>query len=281
MWYYNTMKRYECHCHIGLNILNVSRPEEELRSRLLEYRSAGVRFCRDGGDSLLLSLRAKELAGEYGIRFCSPGAALYFDGGYGKKLGLPFCTSDGFKAQVVMLKRRGADFIKLIATGIMDFSRYGAITSKPISAGLIHELVDICHSLDMPVMAHSNGADTIRALVAAGADSIEHGYYMDRDMIEPLARGKTVWTPTLAPVFCLIGKGKYDDSVLRKILAEQSALIKAAYEAGVPIASGSDSGAAFVTPEEGILTECRLLKEAGADPARGNAMIERVFAGKR
>ena len=44
-----------------------------VRARLSDYQARGVCLLRDGGDAWGVSLRARELAGEYGI--CPPGAA--------------------------------------------------------------------------------------------------------------------------------------------------------------------------------------------------------------
>lgn len=44
-----------------------------IRERLADYQRRGITFLRDGGDAWGVCLRAKALAGEYGIDYRGPG----------------------------------------------------------------------------------------------------------------------------------------------------------------------------------------------------------------
>ena len=66
----------ECHAHILMNGYNYKEAvelhrdhvdEKTIRKWFLDYQKSGVTFIRDGGDALGVSVRAKEIAGEYGI----------------------------------------------------------------------------------------------------------------------------------------------------------------------------------------------------------------------
>ena len=48
-----------------------------VRARLSDYQARGVCLLRDGGDAWGVSLRARELAGEYGIDYRSPAFPIY------------------------------------------------------------------------------------------------------------------------------------------------------------------------------------------------------------
>ena len=48
-----------------------------VRARLSDYQARGVCLLRDGGDAWDVSLRARELAGEYGIDYRSPAFPIY------------------------------------------------------------------------------------------------------------------------------------------------------------------------------------------------------------
>ena len=63
-----------------------------VRARLSDYQARGVCLLRDGGDAWGVSLRARELAGEYGIDYRSPAFPIYRRGHYGAFIGRGFDT---------------------------------------------------------------------------------------------------------------------------------------------------------------------------------------------
>ena len=65
-----------------------------VRARLSDYQARGVCLLRDGGDAWGVSLRARELAGEYGIDYRSPAFPIYRRGHYGAFIGRGFETLD-------------------------------------------------------------------------------------------------------------------------------------------------------------------------------------------
>jgi imidazolonepropionase-like amidohydrolase len=111
----------------------------------------------------------------------------------------------------------------------------------------------------------------------AGVDSVEHGYWPDRETADMLLQTGAVWTPTRAAVENLINTGKYRRGVLESVLDAQAQCLKYAYERGALIASGSDGGAQAVAQGDGALDEYRMLASLGIDPARGNERVAEVF----
>jgi imidazolonepropionase-like amidohydrolase len=73
---------------------------------------------------------------------------------------------------------RGADWIKLMATGGGTTS-----TSHPTHAGFTAEelqvAVDEAHTMGKPVAVHAHGGIGLRRAVEAGVDTVEHGFYLD------------------------------------------------------------------------------------------------------
>jgi len=126
-------------------------------------------------------------------------------------------------------------------------------------------------------MIHANGADNIKRAAEAGADSIEHGFFMDSDALRILAHTGAIWVPTCTTVLNLVGSGRYDDDVLRKILDGHRAALRAASDIGVPVACGSDAGAVGVPQGAGTIDELEFIKSLGIDPEAGNRKIEEVF----
>ena len=61
---------------------------------------------------------------------------------------------------------------------------FGELSTPPLDAAEIKELVNIAHGEGFAVMAHASGTERVRMAALAGADTIEHGYYMDEESIK-------------------------------------------------------------------------------------------------
>ena len=256
--------------------------DDLIRERLSSYARAGICFLRDGGDAFGVCRRAKELAPEYGIEYRMPCFPICLKGRYGEFIGRSFETMAEYRAMVGEVVRCGGDFIKIMISGIMDFDRYGIITSEPLTPAQIREMISIAHDEGFAVMAHANGARTIRAAIEAGVDSIEHGAYMDDEAVRALAESDAVWVPTLVTVGNLIGNGRYPDEVLDRILEGQLRNVAECVRLGGSIALGSDAGAYRVPHKQGAIDELALLRRALGENAEallrdGEGRIRRRF----
>ena len=60
-----------------------------------------------------------------------------------------------FHKRVLEAKQAGADFIKIMTTGILDFNEHGAITGTPLDGSEVKEMVHIAHEEGMAVMSHT------------------------------------------------------------------------------------------------------------------------------
>ena len=109
-----------------------------------------------------------------------------------------------YAALVNEARREGGDFIKIMTTGIMDFDTDGSITGTALPFEEVREMVHIAHEEGFCVMSHTNGARAVKEAAAAGADSIEHGNYVDEEAIEIMAELGTVWVPTITVVYTYI-----------------------------------------------------------------------------
>lgn len=286
-----SLRRCECHGHIFMDGLDYKTARAlhrngpnigAIRAHLAAYQTRGIDYFRDGGDALGVSLRARELAGEYGIRFVTPGFAIHRSGRYGGIVGRAYATLGEYRALVAQAKALGADFIKVMFSGILEFSEYGTLSCPPLPASEMQELVKIAHGEGLAVMAHVNGAEAVRAALEAGTDSIEHGYYMDGACLTLLAEMRTVWVPTLTAVAPFASRPGCRREVVERVLREQMDALKKANQMGALIASGSDAGAVCVPHGEGLERELAFLEQAlgtGAAEAvdRGNQEILRRF----
>lgn len=261
---------YECHCHIALDGDNFKiaaerhrqKPDLELiRENLEKYRKAGASYIRDGGDKWGVSTLAAKIAEEYGIEYATPCFPIYKKGNYGGFIGKSYENLSDFRILVKEIKDNGGDFIKIMASGIMDFSCFGVLTGWELDCKEMSEMVNIAHGEGMPVMVHVNGESGVKACVEAGADSIEHGNYMDEDAVKCIADSGCLWVPTTAATFGLCGKGLFPEDMLMKILDMQKRNISLGASLGAAIATGSDGGAKCVLHGDGIIGEIEFLKK--------------------
>lgn len=264
----------ECHAHVIMDGINYKKavkrheqgPDEVIVRKCLEtYQRAGVTFVRDGGDALGVSHLAKRLAPEYGIDYRTPVFAIHKNGHYGGIVGRGFDDLKEYHALVKEAGRQGADFIKIMTTGLLDFNNHGMVTGMPLEKEEVREMVHIAHEEGFAVMSHTNGVYGAQAAIEAGVDSLEHGNYMDDETIAMLADSHTVWVPTLVTVRNLMGCGRYDDTVLQPIIESGETSLRRAFHKKARVALGSDAGAYRVMHGTGIRDEYRAFLEILGD----------------
>ena len=247
----------ECHGHIILSGANFRECIDEhkdgvkkdiIRKRLEEYHTNGVTFFRDGGDNMGASAYAATVAQEYGIDYRTPIFAIHKSGCYGKFLGRGYNNLSEFKSLVLSVHHQHGDFIKIMASGILDFNEYGVVSKGAPSIEELEYIVSFCHDIGYSVMAHCSGRENVANAAAAGCDSIEHGFYIDNETLYMLKQKHIIWVPTVAPVANLIGSGKFPDHILMQIVNGHYSSINAAKKIGCIIAPGSDAGSGMVYP---------------------------------
>ena len=189
-----------------------------IRTTLERYRALGYGYLRDGGDRWGVGKTARELAGEYGICYRTPLAPLCKKGHYGAFIGENYENMAQYAALVRKFRADGADFIKIMISGLMDFDRFGVLTEEPLLPEEIRELIHIAHEEGFSVMAHCNGARTAQAAAEAGVDSVEHGAYLDGEALAAMKERDVVWVPTVSTVGNLRGKGRFDEKAVAAIL---------------------------------------------------------------
>ncbi|MCL1835550.1 MAG: amidohydrolase family protein [Oscillospiraceae bacterium] len=277
---------YECHGHIMLDGIAYKGAAERhehgvdeafVRNNLKTCADAGITYYRDGGDKHMASVYARRIAAEYGIDYRTPAFIIHKRGHYGQMFGRAFDTIREYIELVREAARLGADFVKITASGLLKFAAGGVVDGPFSTEAELRQMVDAAHGEGFAVMVHANGPESIKRAAEAGADSIEHGYYMDKAALRIMAQTGAVWVPTAATAAGLIGSGKYDDGMLERILEGHKAALLDAVEAGVPVACGSDAGAACVPQGAGTLLELRILEELGIDPVHGNESIRERF----
>lgn len=260
----------ECHAHVIMDGINYKEAVRIHKNGVVDaaicqcfqkYQNAGILFFRDGGDSYGVSKRAKELALKYGIEYLTPIFAIHKEGHYGGIVGRSFSNLKEYKKLVQEVKQSGGDFIKIMISGLIDFTQFGILTETGLEAETIKEMISIAHDEGMAVMAHCNGAKTMLAAAEAGVDSIEHGAYSDQEALEAMVQHRVVWTPTVSPIGNLTGGGRFCDEITEKIKESHLGQIRKFVQMGGNVALGSDAGAWRVSHVTGLGTELKYLTE--------------------
>jgi len=161
------------------------------------------------------------------------------------------------------------DEIKLILTGIIDFDA-GAVTDEPqFDAAAARVAVDAAHGAGRKLLAHCSGAKGLAVAVEAGVDSIEHGFFMSRDILARMRDRELAWTPTFCPVHfqwaqpSAVGWSANTVGNLRRILDSHAEHLRVAHELGVTLLVGTDAGSMGVEHGRAVTDEIERFVEAG------------------
>lgn len=275
--------RYDCHMHMVLDgedwKASIHRHdggirEDWIRGVLRTYQQLGFVYLRDGGDRWGIGAKARSLAAEYGITYRTPLANLCKAGHYGAFIGEKYENTRHFAELVRKHREDGADFIKIMISGLMDFDRFGVLSEQGLPPEEIRELIHIAHEEGFSVMVHANGARTVEAAAEAGVDSVEHGAYLNADALWAMRDNGTVWVPTLSTIGNLRGKGRFSETAVERILESALVNVRAFADMGGLLAPGTDAGA-WAVPH-GSLAEYALLEAALGD--RAAALLDRGIA---
>jgi imidazolonepropionase-like amidohydrolase len=215
---------------------------------------AGLTTIRDVGsfeDEAITLRTAIDLGLSGGPRIVSCGRIISATAPGGRIFGSMYEQADGpwaMRRAVRRQLRRGADFIKVMATGARS-----VVDEDPEPAQLTAEelaaVVDEAHRMGVRVAAHAEGLDGVRLAVEAGVDTIEHGLSLHREpaLLDVMAEHGIVLVPTLSTFHDLAVRfaDEFAPTLVeqaRRQLDEAERSVVAAAHAGVTLAMGYDSG---------------------------------------
>ena len=144
--------------------------------------------------------------------------------------------------------KEGSDLIKITASGgVLSVAKSGEnpqFTEEEIKA-----IVETAHDYGYKVAAHCHGTEAMKRAVKAGVNSIEHGTYMDEEVMQLMKQRGTYYVPTITAGRSVADSAKipgyYPALVTPKALAigpKIQGTFAKAYKAGVKIAFGTDAG---------------------------------------
>ncbi len=226
--------------------------------------SAGFTTVRDlGGSGVNVSLREaikngfidgpriytceKSLATTGGHADPTNGVRDNLKGDPGPKEGVINSPEEAAKA-VRQRYKNGADCIKITSTGgVLSVASDGSgpqFTTDEVAA-----VVKAANDYGFVTAAHAHGAEGMKRAVLGGIHSIEHGTFMDEEIMNLMKEKGTYYVPTIAAGKFVAEKAKipgfYPAIIVPKALKVGPQIQKtfeAAYKAGVKIAFGTDSG---------------------------------------
>src|ERR1700733_12625978 len=172
------------------------------------------------------------------------------------------------RKRVREIVRAGANVIKVCTSGGVlsprDNPRHAHFRPDELAA-----LMAEATAAGLPVMAHAQATDGIKAAVRAGVRSIEHGIYLDDEAIGMMLEAGTWLVPTLVAPVSVVEAARNGAQLPDGVLAKAEAVIEAhnasfaAAAAGVKVAMGTDSG---VGPHGSNLRELALMAAGGMTP---------------
>jgi imidazolonepropionase-like amidohydrolase len=233
----------DAHCHIGIAPGGAPvATVDEARSLAITDRDAGVLAIRDAGSPYPYP----ELDDDPDVpRLARAGQHVAPVKRYLRDIGVEVAAAD-VPATVAAQARAGNGWVKLVG----DWIDRGAGDLAPAwDAATMRAAVETAHAAGVRAAVHTFGEEAVRILVEAGIDSVEHGCGLSVDLIDEMARRGTALVPTMMNVAMLgevadLAQAKfpvYADH-MRALRDGFPAVVRAAYEAGVPIYVGSDAG---------------------------------------
>ncbi len=227
------------------------------------YVKCGIFSVNDMGHHSGSGLAARSLlSGKIEVR--SAGFAIYKAGGYGNFLGKGVSGKAGIKEVLGEIADAGADFIKVINSGVVGFTGMQLVTMGGFTLEELKAISAAAKERKLKMVCHANSDRAIRDAVVAGAASIEHGFFVSKETLKMMAGSEVSWTPT---VFALL---RIADSLpnsqrlyIEEVIEGHLLSIRHACYEGVKLRVGTDSGSKGVDHGSSYFEELRFLKKAG------------------
>ena len=233
---------------------------------------AGITTARDMGGTGVAEIAIRDaikMGMIQGPRLLVSGQQICMTGGQGWQFGREADGPDEVRKAAREQIKAGCDIVKLMATGgiMTPGVEPGAVqlTVMELQAG-----VEEAHRANRKCASHAQGTEGILNSLAAGVDSIEHGFFLNEACIERMRVDKIPLVPTLGPGDMIekaadFGVPEFIIEKSRKVRGPHIESLAMAKQAGILIGMGADCGTPLL-PHGSNLIELVSLVQNGFTP---------------
>lgn len=228
-----------------------SAAKTQLYSGVTTIRTVG------GVESYDTKLRDEIAAGKRdGARIYAANMAVSVPGGHmAGSLAYAAESAEEARNDVTKIAADKPDLIKLMVTGgVLDAKKRGEPGELKMPPEYVAAACEEAHRLGLPVAAHTESAEGVKAALRGGVDTIEHGAAPDEEMLALFRERGAKLVATLSPAmpyavfdyadsYCDETAHENGDIVFRGIIE----CAKACLAAGIPVGLGTDTGCPYVT----------------------------------
>ena len=176
--------------------------------------------------------------------------------------------ADECRAAVRYQIKYGADVIKFMPSGGV-LSLTDPVDVPELTQEEMNAIVSEAHMWKRKVAAHCHGDRAAKMAIAAGADSIEHGSFLEDDTLQEMKKKHVFLVPTLYAGWWVGQRADSFPPVIadkaRAAAAQMMGMFQRAARIGVPVAFGTDAG---VEPHGSNAKEFVLMTQNGFSAAQ-------------
>ncbi len=246
----------DCHVHMSTGFgeggaASSGAEAAFLAREVLNYGITTIRSCGNGHDA---DIEVRNLINKgyiKGARILASGKGICITGGHG----WPMCFECDTEAEVLKAARtqlkKGADVIKLLATGGMG-TKGSNPNAAQLTEGQMRAAVEEAETLGVLTAAHCTGLEGAKRAIRAGVRSIEHAR-LDRCTAELMKEYGAYYCPTIITRYNILNSTDPNLAWLRakanpQDLVEKERAIRLCLELDIPVCASTDSGTGPLCP---------------------------------
>jgi imidazolonepropionase-like amidohydrolase len=230
-----------------------------VRTGVTQALNSGVTTIRGVGDFRYTDVIVRDMvnSGQIpGPRMIVSGPAItcpkgHGDGSFAVTANLP----SRFREQVRLHDEHNVDLIKICVTGgVMDATRRGEPGQVKMTPEETFAACDEAHKLGYMVASHTESPEGIRQDLECGVDTVEHGSFLDDELIALFKEKNAKLICTISPAIAQAKLG-YKETKLNEMCQYNAGVVtdgiikcaKACVENGIPVGLGTDAACPFTT----------------------------------
>lgn len=231
-----------------------------VKKHVISALHSGVTTIRSSGDFCFSDVRVRDKINSgkiIGPRLIVPGPAITCVGGHGDGTFAISNNDPNTLAEYVKShKDKGVDYIKICVTGgVMDAKKKGEPGEVKMTVEQTKAVCDMAHKLGLKVASHTESSKGIDVALDGGVDTIEHGSYLDENLVQKFKENNSAFIVTTSPALPL-AKLSPNITKLNEMCVYNSnvildGMVKGAKEAlknNITVGLGTDASCPLVTP---------------------------------